>query len=84
MLQVTYPEYRSSFIPVIVDTMGAIPIDLKLNIKKLGFDENETKMTKMIQQKSIVGSAKIYKTFINFKTLTSFRFCAVNFETFHC
>ena len=34
--------------------MGAIPIDLKLNIKKRGFDENETvKMTKMIQQKSI-------------------------------
>ena len=40
MLQVTYPEYRFSFIPLIVGAMGAIPIDLKSNIKKLGFDEN--------------------------------------------
>ena len=53
MLQVIYPEYRFSFIPVIVGAMGAIPIDLKSNIKKLGFDENEAaKMMKMIQQKS--------------------------------
>ena len=69
MLQVTYPEYRFSFIPVIVGAMGAIPIDLKSNIKKLGFDENEAaKIMKMIQQKSIIGSVKICNTFINFKT----------------
>ena len=41
MLQVTYPEYRFSFIPVIIGAMGAIPIDLKSNIKKPGFDEND-------------------------------------------
>ena len=51
MLQVTYPEYRFSFIPVILGAMGAIPIDLKSNTKKLGFDENEAaKLMKMIQQ----------------------------------
>ena len=69
MLQVTYPENRFSFIPVTVGAMGAIPIDLKSNIKKLRFDENEAaKMMKMIQQKSIIESVKICKTFINLKT----------------
>ena len=69
MLQETYPEYRFLFIPVIVGAMGVMPIDLKQNIKKLGFDENEAaKMMKMIQQKSIIGSVKICKTVINFKT----------------
>ena len=69
MLQVTYPEYRFLFILVTVGAMGAMPIDLKSNIKKLGFDENEAvKMMKMIQQKSIIGSVKICKTVINFKT----------------
>ena len=49
--------------------MGAIPINLKSNIKKRGFDEIETvKMAKMIQQKSVIGSVKVCKTFINFKT----------------
>ena len=50
MLQVRYPVYTFSFIPVIVGAMGAIPTDLKSNIKKLRFYENETvKMVKMIQ-----------------------------------
>ena len=39
------------------------------------FDKNEAAKTmKMTQQKSIIGSVKICKNFINFKTLTSFRF----------
>ena len=60
MLQETYPGYRFSFIPVIVGAMGAMSIDLKSNIKKLGLDENQAvKMMKMIQQKSIIGSVKI-------------------------
>ena len=41
ILQVTYSEYRFSFITVIVGAMGAIPIDLNFNIKKLRFDENK-------------------------------------------
>ena len=40
-LQVTYPGYRFSFFPVIIGAMEAITIDLKLNIKKLKFYENE-------------------------------------------
>ena len=69
MLQVRYPVYTFSFIPVIVGARGAIPTDLKSNIKKLRFYENETvKMVKMIQQKNIIGSVKTCKTFIYFKT----------------
>ena len=69
MLQVTYLEYKFSFIPVIVRAMKAIPIDSKSNIKKLRFDENEAvEMMEMIQQKTIIGSVKICKTFVNFKT----------------
>ena len=35
MLQVTYSVNKFAFIPVIIGAMGAIPIDLKLNIKDL-------------------------------------------------
>ena len=62
MLQVTYPEYWFSFIPLIVDAMRVIPIDLKPNVKKLGFYEN--KAAKMMK----IGSVKICKSFVNFKT----------------
>ena len=49
MLQVTYSVNKFAFIPVIIGAMGAIPIDLKLNIKRLGFDENEAaKLRRMI------------------------------------
>ena len=69
MLQVKYPEYKFWFIPVVVGAMRNILLDLKTNVKKLEFDENEVaKMMKMIQQKSITGSEKTCKIFINFKT----------------
>ena len=69
MLQVTYSEYKFSFIHVFVGAIGAIPIDLKLSIKKIRFYENEAaKMMKMIQRKCNIGSVKICKTFINFRT----------------
>ena len=69
MLQVKYPEYKFWFIPVIVGAMRNILLDLKTNVKKLEFDENKVaKMMKMIQQKSITGSEKTCKIFINFKT----------------
>ena len=67
MLQVTYLEYRFSFISVIVGVRGTMPIDLRSNIKKFGFDDN-AKAMKMIQQRSIIGNVKICKTFITFKT----------------
>ena len=69
MLQVTYLGYKFLFVPVIAGAMRAIPTDLKSNIKKLGFDQNEgAKMMKKIQQNSIIVSVKICKTSINFKT----------------
>ena len=82
ILQEIYPEYKFSFIPVIIGAMGATLINCKSNIKKLGFDENKAaKKMKIIQQKSIIGRVKVCKTFINFKTWTCFRFWAINFET---
>ena len=35
MLKVTYSVNKFPFIPVIIGAMGAIPIDLKLNIRDL-------------------------------------------------
>ena len=34
MLQITYPEYRFSFVPVIVGAVGAIPIDFKIEYQE--------------------------------------------------
>ena len=63
-----YPDYTFTFIPVITGALGAIPKDLTTNIKKLGFTENEAKqIVQRIQQKSIIGTVKICKTFLNFK-----------------
>ena len=68
MLQVKYPEYKFWFIPVIVGAMRNILLDLKTNVKKLEFDENEVaKMMKMIQQKSITGSEKTCTKILNYQ-----------------
>ena len=65
MIKVIYPENRFSLSPVIIGGMGTIPIAYQ----KLTFDENEAvKIMKMIQQKNIIGSVKILKNFINYKT----------------
>ena len=66
--QLTYPEYKFMFLPIIVGALGTIPKELLENIKKLGFKDIEaSKLLRFIQQKSIVGSVKICKTFLNFK-----------------
>ena len=68
-MQITYPEYRFSFVPIIVGALGTIPKELKTSIIKLGFNNDEAHiMIKFIQQKSILGSVKIVKTFLKFRT----------------
>ena len=68
MLQLVYPDYTFTFIPVIIAALDTIPKDLATNIKKLGFADKETKqIVQRIQQKSIIGTMKICKTFLNFK-----------------
>ena len=67
-LQLTYPEFKFSFIPVIIGALGTVPKNLLENIKQLNFNEKEAKnIIKAIQQRAIIGSVKICKTFLNFK-----------------
>ena len=67
-MQLAYPEYKFTFISIIVGALGTIPKELLENIKKLGFNDIEaSKLLRFIQQKSIIGSVKICKTFLNFK-----------------
>ena len=56
-MQITSPEYRFSFVLIIVGALGKIPKELKTSIIKLGFNNDEAHiMIKFIQQKSILGS----------------------------
>ena len=56
------------FIAIIVGALSTIPKELLENIKKLGFNDIKTsKLLRFIQQKSIIGSLKTSKTFLNFK-----------------
>ena len=67
-LQLTYPEFKFSFIPIIIGALGTVPKNLLENIKQLNFNEKEAKnIIKAIQQRAIIGSVKICKTFLNFK-----------------
>ena len=68
MLQLMYPDYTFTFIPVIIGALCTIPKDLATNIKKLGFAKKEMKqIVQRMQQKSIIGTVKICKIFLNFK-----------------
>ena len=56
------------FIAIIVGALSTIPKELLENIKKLGFNDIKTsKLLRFIQQKSIIGSLKTSKSFLNFK-----------------
>ena len=56
------------FVPILVGALGAIPKELMGSMKLLGFSESEARKTiRYIQQKSIEGTVKIFKTFLCFK-----------------
>ena len=55
-MNIMYPEYKFVFVPIVVGALGTVPKELLLNIKMLGFSENESKnMIRFIQQKGIIG-----------------------------
>ena len=42
-LQMLYHEYKFEMVPIIIDALGYVPNDLKANLEKLNFNENEIK-----------------------------------------
>ena len=66
-LQLLYPEYRYSFVPIIVGALGTIPRCLLDNIDRLGFETSESKkLIRKLQMVSVAGTVKICKTFLRF------------------
>ena len=67
-LQLTHSNYKLSFVPFIIGALGTVPKDLYENIRQLEFNKREPNdIIKAIQQRAIIGTVKICKTFINFK-----------------
>ena len=67
-LQLTHPNYKFSFVPIIIGALGTVPKDLYENIRQLEFNKKESNdIIKAIQQRAIIGTVKICKTFMNFK-----------------
>ena len=67
-LQLTHPNYKFSFVPIIIGALGTVPKDLYENIRQLEFNKKESNdVIKAIQQRTIIGTVKICKTFMNFK-----------------
>ena len=58
----------TSFIPIIIGSLGSMPCNLKYNLKCLGFSEKEViKQIQILQIKSITDPVKIVKSFLKFK-----------------
>ena len=67
-MQRTYREYRFEIIPVIIGALGTVNNKLtrsliQLDVKK----ENINRTIKKIQQRCLIGSLKIVRTFMNVK-----------------
>ena len=62
-----YPEYKFQVAPIIIGAMGYVPKCLINNLKMIGLNEKEAKvLISKLEIKSILGTAKICKTFLNF------------------
>ena len=68
-MQLLYPDYKFEFIPIIVGALGSIPTCLLQGIERLGFTGKQSnRIINVLQQKSIIGTVKICKTFLGFAT----------------
>ena len=66
-LQIMYPEYKFQVAPVVIETMGHVPKWLINYLKMTGFNKNESNiLISKLEIKSISGTVKICKTFLNF------------------
>ena len=62
-----YPKYKLQVIPIVISAMGYISKCLISYLKMIGFHENESEvLISKLQIKSISGTVKIFKTFLNF------------------
>ena len=66
-LQIMYPDYKFQVAPIVVGAMGYVSKTLTNYLKMIGFNEKESKaLIPKLQIKSIIGTVKICKTFLNF------------------
>ena len=66
-LQILHPSYKFEFAPIVVGAMGYVPKCLVTYLKMVGFEGKDIKLLiRRMQVKSISGSVKICKTFLNF------------------
>ena len=66
-LQILHPSYKFEIAPIVVGAMGYVPKCLVTYLKMVGFEGKDIKLLiRRMQVKSISGSVKICKTFLNF------------------
>ena len=62
-----YADYKFQVAPIVVGVMGSVPKCLTNYLKMIGFSEKESKFLRpKFVIKSITGTVKICKTFLNF------------------
>ena len=67
-LERTYREYRFEIIPVIIGALGTINNKLTRSLEQLDVEkENINRTIKKMQQRCLIGSLKIVRTFMNIK-----------------
>ena len=56
-LQMLYHEYKFEMVPIIIGELGYVPNDLKANLEKLNFNDNEIKaISRKLQTISVSGT----------------------------
>ena len=66
-LQIMHPRYKFEIAAILVGAMGYVPKCLVTYLKMVGFEGKDIKLLiRRMQVKSISGSVKICKTFLNF------------------
>ena len=68
-LKRTYPEYTFSVIPIVLGATGLVTKSLTINLKEIGFSDNEVKrIIPKLQQKALFGSMRIIKSAMSLKS----------------
>ena len=69
-LHIMYPEYKFQVSPIVTGAIGYVPKCLMIYLDIIGFNENESKvLISRLEIKSISGTVKIFKIFLNFTDL---------------